>query len=55
VKTDVGARHRQRRRGLARNDLVALRRVLGVAGVIVGKALYEGRFDVSEAVLACAR
>lgn len=35
-------------------DVVALRE-LGVAGVIVGKAIYEGRFDVSEAVLACAR
>jgi phosphoribosylformimino-5-aminoimidazole carboxamide ribotide isomerase len=28
---------------------------LGVAGVIVGKALYEGRFTVEEAVVACAR
>lgn len=27
----------------------------GVAGVIVGKALYEGRFTVEEAVAACAR
>ncbi|MEY2449749.1 MAG: phosphoribosylformimino-5-aminoimidazole carboxamide ribotide isomerase [Acidimicrobiaceae bacterium] len=27
----------------------------GVAGVIVGKALYEGRFTIEEAVLACAR
>ena len=35
-------------------DLVALRS-LGVAGVIVGKAIYEGRFGVDEAVLACAR
>ncbi len=35
-------------------DLAALRD-LGVAGVIVGKAIYEGRFDVHEAVLTCAR
>lgn len=34
-------------------DLTALR-ALGVAGVIVGKAIYEGRFRVDEAVLACA-
>lgn len=27
----------------------------GVAGAIVGKALYEGRFTTEEAVLACAR
>jgi phosphoribosylformimino-5-aminoimidazole carboxamide ribotide isomerase len=26
---------------------------IGVAGVIVGKAIYEGRFTVEEAVLAC--
>ena len=36
------------------DDLVALR-ALGVAGAIVGKAIYEGRFGVKEAVLACAR
>lgn len=36
------------------DDLAALR-ALGVAGVIVGKAIYEGRFGVEEAVLACAR
>ena len=35
-------------------DLVALR-TTGVAGAIVGKAIYEGRFGVDEAVLACAR
>jgi phosphoribosylformimino-5-aminoimidazole carboxamide ribotide isomerase len=35
------------------DDLRALRDV-GVAGVIVGKALYEGRFTVEEAVAACA-
>jgi phosphoribosylformimino-5-aminoimidazole carboxamide ribotide isomerase len=35
------------------DDLVALRSS-GVAGVIVGKAIYEGRFKVEEAVLACA-
>ena len=33
-------------------DLRALR-ALGVAGVIVGKALYEGRFTIEEAVSAC--
>jgi len=36
------------------DDLVALR-ALGLAGAIVGKAIYEGRFGVDEAVLACAR
>jgi phosphoribosylformimino-5-aminoimidazole carboxamide ribotide isomerase len=36
------------------DDLAALRD-LGVAGVIVGKAIYEGRFRVDEAVLACGR
>ena len=35
-------------------DVVALRD-LGIAGVIVGKAIYEGRFRVDEAVLTCAR
>lgn len=35
-------------------DIAALRSV-GLAGVIVGKAIYEGRFGVDEAVLACAR
>ncbi|MEY2566539.1 MAG: phosphoribosylformimino-5-aminoimidazole carboxamide ribotide isomerase [Actinomycetota bacterium] len=35
------------------DDLQALRD-LGVAGVIVGKALYEGRFTIEEAVAACA-
>jgi phosphoribosylformimino-5-aminoimidazole carboxamide ribotide isomerase len=35
-------------------DLAALRD-LGVAGVIVGKAIYEGRFGVQEAVLTCGR
>ncbi|HVM08040.1 MAG TPA: 1-(5-phosphoribosyl)-5-[(5-phosphoribosylamino)methylideneamino]imidazole-4-carboxamide isomerase [Acidimicrobiales bacterium] len=34
------------------DDLRALRDV-GVAGVIVGKALYEGRFTVEEALEAC--
>jgi phosphoribosylformimino-5-aminoimidazole carboxamide ribotide isomerase len=34
-------------------DLATLRGV-GVAGVIVGKALYEGRFSIEEAVAACA-
>jgi phosphoribosylformimino-5-aminoimidazole carboxamide ribotide isomerase len=36
------------------DDLAALRS-LGVAGVIVGKAIYEGRFKVEEAVHACTR
>ncbi|HEX4818575.1 MAG TPA: 1-(5-phosphoribosyl)-5-[(5-phosphoribosylamino)methylideneamino]imidazole-4-carboxamide isomerase [Acidimicrobiales bacterium] len=36
------------------DDLAALRG-LGLAGAIVGKAIYEGRFGVDEAVLACAR
>ena len=31
-------------------DLVALRRVPGIGGIITGKALYEGRFTVAEAV-----
>ena len=31
------------------NDLVALKRV-GVEGVVVGKALYEGRFTLKEAI-----
>lgn len=34
------------------DDLAALRDT-GVAGVIVGKALYEGRFTVEEAIAAC--
>lgn len=39
--------------GVARlDDLRALRDV-GVSGVIVGKALYEGRFTVEEALAAC--
>jgi phosphoribosylformimino-5-aminoimidazole carboxamide ribotide isomerase len=33
-------------------DLVALARVPGLAGVITGKALYEGRFTVAEALAA---
>jgi phosphoribosylformimino-5-aminoimidazole carboxamide ribotide isomerase len=36
-------------------DLAALRAVPGVAGVIAGKALYEGRFSVVEALLELAR
>ena len=35
------------------DDIVALRET-GVAGVIVGKAIYERRFTVEEAVAACA-
>ena len=34
------------------DDVVALSRVPGVAGVITGKAVYEGRFTVAEAVAA---
>ena len=36
------------------DDLRALHDT-GVAGVIVGKALYEGRFTIDEAVAACSR
>jgi phosphoribosylformimino-5-aminoimidazole carboxamide ribotide isomerase len=36
-------------------DLAALRAVPGVAGVITGKALYEGRFTVAEALEELAR
>jgi phosphoribosylformimino-5-aminoimidazole carboxamide ribotide isomerase len=35
------------------DDLTKLREI-GVSGVIVGKALYEGRFTVEEALAACA-
>lgn len=36
------------------DDVVALADVPGVTGVITGKALYEGRFDVASAVAALA-
>lgn len=36
-------------------DLAALRAVPGIAGVISGKALYEGRFTVAEALEELAR
>jgi len=36
------------------DDLRALAAIPGLAGVIVGKALYEGRFTVEEAIAACA-
>ena len=36
-------------------DVAALRDVPGIAGVITGKALYEGRFTVAEALLELAR
>lgn len=36
------------------DDLRALTEI-GVAGVIVGKALYEGRFTIEEALAACRR
>jgi phosphoribosylformimino-5-aminoimidazole carboxamide ribotide isomerase len=41
--------------GVASLDDLAALRSLGLAGVIVGKAIYEGRFGVDEAVLTCAR
>jgi phosphoribosylformimino-5-aminoimidazole carboxamide ribotide isomerase len=41
--------------GVGSLDDLATLRALGVAGVIVGKAIYEGRFGVEEAVVACAR
>ena len=31
------------------NDLVALKR-LGIAGAVIGKALYEGKFTLKEAI-----
>jgi phosphoribosylformimino-5-aminoimidazole carboxamide ribotide isomerase len=34
-------------------DIAALAAVPGIAGVITGKALYEGRFTVQEALTAC--
>ena len=37
------------------DHLRALADDVGVAGVIVGKALYEGRFTIEEAILACNR
>jgi phosphoribosylformimino-5-aminoimidazole carboxamide ribotide isomerase len=36
-------------------DLAALRAVPGIAGVISGKALYEGRFSVAEALAELSR
>jgi phosphoribosylformimino-5-aminoimidazole carboxamide ribotide isomerase len=36
-------------------DLTALKAVPGVAGIITGKALYEGRFTVAEALAELAR
>jgi phosphoribosylformimino-5-aminoimidazole carboxamide ribotide isomerase len=35
-------------------DLEAARALPGIAGAIVGKALYEGRFTLEEALAACA-
>lgn len=40
--------------GVGTLDHLRALRDTGVAGVIVGKALYEGRFTVEEAVIACA-
>jgi phosphoribosylformimino-5-aminoimidazole carboxamide ribotide isomerase len=37
------------------DHLRTLARTAGVTGVIVGKALYEGRFSVQEALVACSR
>ncbi|MBU6317994.1 MAG: 1-(5-phosphoribosyl)-5-[(5-phosphoribosylamino)methylideneamino]imidazole-4-carboxamide isomerase [Acidobacteria bacterium] len=37
------------------SDIAALRDVPGIAGVITGKAVYEGRFTVAEAVAVLAR
>jgi phosphoribosylformimino-5-aminoimidazole carboxamide ribonucleotide (ProFAR) isomerase len=37
------------------DDIAALRGVPGIAGVITGKAVYEGRFTVAEAVAVLAR
>ncbi|MFI0527051.1 MAG: HisA/HisF-related TIM barrel protein [Ilumatobacteraceae bacterium] len=36
-------------------DVAALKAVPGIAGVITGKALYEGRFTVAEALLELSR
>ena len=46
---------RLRRRGLARRPRSRWRRSPGLAGVITGKALYEGRFTVAEALAALDR
>ena len=40
--------------GVGTLDDIRAVRDIGAAGVIVGKALYEGRFSVEEAVAACA-
>jgi phosphoribosylformimino-5-aminoimidazole carboxamide ribotide isomerase len=36
------------------DDVIALSQLVGIAGVITGKALYEGRFTVADAVAALA-
>ncbi len=36
-------------------DIAALKSVPGIAGVITGKALYEGRFTVAEALAVLGR
>jgi phosphoribosylformimino-5-aminoimidazole carboxamide ribonucleotide (ProFAR) isomerase len=41
--------------GVSALDDIDLLRSLGAAGAIVGKAIYEGRFNIEEAVLACGR
>jgi phosphoribosylformimino-5-aminoimidazole carboxamide ribotide isomerase len=37
------------------SDLAALRAVPGISGIITGKALYEGRFTVAQALAELAR
>ena len=37
------------------DDVIELGRVPGIAGVITGKALYEGRFTVADGVAALAK
>jgi phosphoribosylformimino-5-aminoimidazole carboxamide ribonucleotide (ProFAR) isomerase len=39
----------------ALDDLRALARIAGLAGVITGKALYEGRFTVAEGQTALSQ
>ena len=35
------------------DDVRALARLVGLGGIITGRAIYEGRFTVAEAVVAC--
>jgi phosphoribosylformimino-5-aminoimidazole carboxamide ribotide isomerase len=41
--------------GIARLEDLAAIRAIGCSGAIVGRALYEGRFTIAEAILALAR